>query len=294
MNIELANRLYEYRKQSGLSQEELAEKLGISRQSVSKWERAESCPDTDNLIELSKIYNVTMDELLNTSKDIKNIKEEKTEEVKEEKPYKVIVNLEDNVFEDNFDNTLFLDKDGIHIEYAKEGKKEVLPYEYLYTEVDGKETKIVDIDGFGKTKEQSPKLCKIKDVFNGTLILVIAALYLALCGLEVMEWGKFWVIFVYYPFICSVLEAIVNKDANNIATPVLCAAVYVTIGMYLGSWHPYWFIFFLVPIYHTIVSAFKKKIVVYFYDEANEKHSFAIKPNTLKVVSLNKKEQPLQ
>ena len=97
MNIELANRLYEYRKQSGLSQEELAEKLGISRQSVSKWERAESCPDTDNLIELSKIYNVTMDELLNTSKDIKNIKEEKVEEVKEEKPYKVIVNLEDNV-----------------------------------------------------------------------------------------------------------------------------------------------------------------------------------------------------
>ena len=53
MNIELANRLLQYRKNSGLSQEELAEKLGISRQSISKWERAEASPDTDNIIELS-------------------------------------------------------------------------------------------------------------------------------------------------------------------------------------------------------------------------------------------------
>ena len=68
MNIELANRLLQYRKNSGLSQEELAEKLNISRQSVSKWERAEASPDTDNLIELAKIYNVTLDELLNVNK----------------------------------------------------------------------------------------------------------------------------------------------------------------------------------------------------------------------------------
>ena len=50
MNIKIANRLLEFRKRSGLSQEELAEKLNITRQSVSKWERAESAPDTDNLI----------------------------------------------------------------------------------------------------------------------------------------------------------------------------------------------------------------------------------------------------
>ena len=68
MNIEIANRLLEYRKKSGLSQEELAEKLDISRQSVSKWERAEASPDTDNLIELAKIYGVTMDDLLNVDK----------------------------------------------------------------------------------------------------------------------------------------------------------------------------------------------------------------------------------
>jgi transcriptional regulator with XRE-family HTH domain len=69
MNIEIANRLVQLRKKNGLSQEELAEKLGISRQAVSKWERAESSPDTDNLISIAKLYNVSLDELLQTDED---------------------------------------------------------------------------------------------------------------------------------------------------------------------------------------------------------------------------------
>ncbi len=64
MNIEIANRLQKLRKENGYSQEELADKLGISRQAVSKWERAESSPDTDNLIVLAKLYNISLDELL--------------------------------------------------------------------------------------------------------------------------------------------------------------------------------------------------------------------------------------
>ena len=64
MNIIVANRLSELRKRSGYSQEQLAEQLGISRQAVSKWERAESSPDTDNLIALAKLYGVSLDALL--------------------------------------------------------------------------------------------------------------------------------------------------------------------------------------------------------------------------------------
>ena len=64
MNIVTANKLYELRKKSGLSQEELAEKIGVSRQAVSKWERAETSPDTDNLIALANLYNVSLDELI--------------------------------------------------------------------------------------------------------------------------------------------------------------------------------------------------------------------------------------
>ncbi len=65
MNIETAKRLFEYRKANGFSQEELAEKIGVSRQAISKWERSESSPDTDNLIALANLYGITIDELLN-------------------------------------------------------------------------------------------------------------------------------------------------------------------------------------------------------------------------------------
>ncbi|MGN1123106.1 MAG: helix-turn-helix domain-containing protein [Eubacterium sp.] len=65
MNIETAQRLYEFRKANGYSQEELALKIGVSRQAISKWERSESSPDTDNLISLANLYGVTIDELLN-------------------------------------------------------------------------------------------------------------------------------------------------------------------------------------------------------------------------------------
>ena len=79
MNIEIANRLVELRKKAGYSQEELAAKLGVSRQAVSKWERSESSPDTDNLIVLAKIYNVSLDSLLDTCEPV----EETIERVEE-------------------------------------------------------------------------------------------------------------------------------------------------------------------------------------------------------------------
>lgn len=69
MNLEIATRLVQLRKANGLSQEALAEKLGISRQAISKWERAEASPDTDNLIALASLYGMTLDTLLNTKND---------------------------------------------------------------------------------------------------------------------------------------------------------------------------------------------------------------------------------
>jgi len=70
MNIEIANRLFELRKKNNLSQEELAEKIGVSRQAVSKLERAESSPDTDNLILLARLYEMSLDELLFTTEPV--------------------------------------------------------------------------------------------------------------------------------------------------------------------------------------------------------------------------------
>ena len=70
MNVEIAQRLAEMRREKGFSQEELAARLGLSRQAVSKWERAESSPDTGNLIALADLYGVTLDELVRVEADI--------------------------------------------------------------------------------------------------------------------------------------------------------------------------------------------------------------------------------
>ena len=60
----LSEKLYELRKKSGLSQEQLAEQLDVSRQAISKWESGKSVPESDTLISISEYFNVTLDYLM--------------------------------------------------------------------------------------------------------------------------------------------------------------------------------------------------------------------------------------
>ena len=60
----IADKIVSLRKRAGWSQEELAEKLGVTRQSVSKWEGAQSVPDMDKVVSMSRLFGVTTDYLL--------------------------------------------------------------------------------------------------------------------------------------------------------------------------------------------------------------------------------------
>lgn len=62
--MKLCEKLYELRRAAGLSQEELAERLNVSRQAVSKWENGAAQPELSKLVELSRLYGVSVDELL--------------------------------------------------------------------------------------------------------------------------------------------------------------------------------------------------------------------------------------
>lgn len=91
MSLQLGTKLADLRKRNGLSQEALAEKMGVSRQAVSKWERGESTPDTDTLIELSNLYNVSLDVLVgnkteDTTPPPEKEKKTKTEPVEKGEP----------------------------------------------------------------------------------------------------------------------------------------------------------------------------------------------------------------
>lgn len=68
----LAENLLLLRKQKRLTQEQVAEAVGVSRQALSKWENGESAPDIDNCIALANFYNVTLDDLVryNSEKEL--------------------------------------------------------------------------------------------------------------------------------------------------------------------------------------------------------------------------------
>lgn len=65
--MDLAERLAALRKRAGLSQGDVAERLNVSRQAVSRWETGLTVPSTDNLSRLGRLYGVTLDELLSYS-----------------------------------------------------------------------------------------------------------------------------------------------------------------------------------------------------------------------------------
>lgn len=79
----LGQRILELRKSKGLSQEEVAEKLDVTRQTVSKWETDQSTPDYDKIIPICELFEITSDELLTGNKK-EIIKETKEEQEKRE------------------------------------------------------------------------------------------------------------------------------------------------------------------------------------------------------------------
>lgn len=85
--MNLGNNLFQARKKAGLSQESVAKKLGVSRQTISKWETDETIPDIYQSKKLAKLYNLTLDELIDFDIDIKEIEEiiKNTDEEKESK-----------------------------------------------------------------------------------------------------------------------------------------------------------------------------------------------------------------
>ena len=73
--MNLGNSLFHARKKCGLSQEDVAEKLGVSRQTISKWEADETIPDIYQSKKMAVLYNMSLDELIDFDIDINEIQE---------------------------------------------------------------------------------------------------------------------------------------------------------------------------------------------------------------------------
>ena len=96
INMTFGEKLKKLRIEQKLSQEDLANQLGVSRQAISKWEQDIALPDTNNLILIAKIFKVSLDDLVNYNDDLNNSNnnnniinetDEKSQEKKGEKEY---------------------------------------------------------------------------------------------------------------------------------------------------------------------------------------------------------------
>lgn len=93
--MNLTEKILFLRKKQGMSQEELAEKMNVSRQSVSRWEVGTAWPDATNILQLSKIFGVTTDYLLNddyeSDEDIPCVKEVQDSQKKKNIWYRILL-----------------------------------------------------------------------------------------------------------------------------------------------------------------------------------------------------------
>lgn len=226
MTLELAGRLVDLRKKQGLSQEALGEKLGVSRQTISKWERGEASPDTDNLIALAELYGISLDELAGKARTTAKKKES------------VHVGF-DGIHVESEEESVHIGPGGIHVETPAESC-------HLGPEA-------------AKEKAREAMRCGGREhLFEAVVHIVLITTYLCM-GFFGNLWHPGWLILFAGPILISLASAIRQRSANRFAWPAVAIAAYLCLGFFRNLWHPGWVVFLSVPVYYIIVSLFRKR-----------------------------------
>ena len=238
MDLAMAQRLVDRRKAAGLSQEALAAQLGVSRQAVSKWERSESSPDTDNLIALAALYGVSLDELLygEAAGDADSSEDGSTETVDEAKEAEDSAEHADcgdkplvdislargiHVIDPNKGEEVHVGWNGIHVTNERKGEEVHVGPDGVHVDTledDGhsvhtNDDGTVTIDGetFSSWKEAHDKLDHHGKHFHTKV-------------------GRTW---------------------NKFPFPALVALAYLVLGIVYGTWAAGLFLVFLIPVYYA-------------------------------------------
>ena len=260
MNIEIANRLVELRKKAGLSQEELAAKIGLSRQAVSKWERAEASPDTDNLICLAKLYGVSLDELLNSDESVEDIaREQKERQEEKDAPEKTENNREIHSTCPEGEIVVILDPldDDGDDDADPDGAKATINGEETPCR---REKNAVYVQPLAEGR-RSQILKTVEGVVMGPLVLIATAFYLV-CGLTLSEkipyvWASWWTVYMLLLIVPPIFESARKRILGPITGSFvgISVAVYILLGFYLGLWAYAWPIFLSIPIWGAIAGS---------------------------------------
>lgn len=225
MNIDIANRLMNLRKEKGYTQEELADALGISRQAVSKWERAEASPDTDNLICLARLYNISLDELLDTKLTSEELKENK-------------------------ENSFEIKDGGIHV-LSKEGDEVHIGFDGIHVSEKEGDNVYVGPLGISVNNKKYERFNKVEKYVGAITILLVTIAYFIL-GFS-GYWHPSWILFILAPVPSSIVRMIYKRKFAELNYPFLITAIYLYLGCVYSLWHPYWILFITIPVYYIVV-----------------------------------------
>lgn len=241
MDKKIADRLAQLRKDKGYSQEEAAAALFVSRQAVSKWERGESAPDTDNLIALSKLYGMPLDELLFGGKDVNNGSAfsgdfSNRNTIKDKSEYENNIGHKMNGFESSVPNTINTpDVSSFSTDdEQQEEEAAVEPEDSFY-----KSSKWEEMINSQKIKEK-------EKFFSFPLLVTI--IYLLL-GFGWGLWHPGWIIFLTIP-----LRGIKGEVSwrRYLVSPIMITIIYLLLGFYFNLWHPGWILFLCIPFFQRL------------------------------------------
>ena len=260
MNIETANRLYQYRKNMGISQEELASRIGVSRQAVSKWERAEASPDTDNLIELAKVYGVSLDVLLQGESDDAQDSAQ-AEAPAQEAQADGAAQRPRGINIDNEGDHVHIGWDGIHVSDRHGTKVDVDPKHGVFVNENGEQKVYTDENGHiiksddAKAKEGRGGIFWL----NACYPVLVTVAYLLFGSFNICGgWAFGWIIFLTIPLYYSLIEAISKRDPKRFAYPVFAVIAFLILGFVWNLWHPGWVLFVTIPVYYAIAGSFSR------------------------------------
>ncbi len=234
MSIKQGDYLKKLRNEKGLSQEKLAERLGISRQSISKWEQGTATPDTENLLKLSNLYGVSADVILNCG-------EVPSVEAAPEKSESEVAGGESPASSDaSPGSTASPESTASEAEVtvsAPAGVKE--------------EIHTASMPQSEKREEKAEKPGK-KRSWVYVAFPFFAVLAAAAVGALFNGWWYCWLILLLIPLFYTLVQAVERKNAVIFCYPVLVALIYFIFGFMYQIWHPLWLIFLTIPIYYVI------------------------------------------
>ena len=205
--MNLGERLFELRKAKNLTQDDVAEKLNVSRQTVSKWETDQSTPDFDKIVPLCELFEIGVDELLTGKKPVEEKKQENVlpkQEVKE-KSAKVVSS---SVF------LYFLAIIVLIVSIPVLNMNPVLATALFLLLIGWSTTRIIrhymSIPKFEQTEEEiqmEERQKSLQKQINEIIMSIAGTIYFIVSFLT-MAWHVTWIIFIIASLICQVVKLV--------------------------------------------------------------------------------------